>query len=149
MEYTTFSQEETEGIGEKIAKKILKGRIENQARVISLEGELGSGKTTFLKGFARGFGIEEIIKSPSFVIMKKYRLPVTRYQLPITYFYHIDCYRIEKSKEILALGWQNIIFNPGNIVAIEWGDKIKDILPKDYIKISFSHLTKHKRKIKI
>jgi tRNA threonylcarbamoyladenosine biosynthesis protein TsaE len=114
-----------------------------------LEGELGGGKTTFLKGFAKGLGIRKKIKSPTFIIMRKYKLGFRCQVLGLGYFYHFDCYRISKAKEILNLGFKEIIQNPENIVAIEWGDKIRRILPKNYIRIKFRFLGQNKRKITI
>lgn len=160
-EIISYSPAQTRNIGERFAKEILKQKKNKIRKVISLEGELGGGKTTFLKGFARSLGIKEIIKSPTFVIIRKYKLiadnkrkktqscklPVVSYKL--RYFYHLDCYRIEKPKEILNLGWRKIIKNPGNVIAVEWGDKITNVLPENYFKISFQFLNKVKRKIKV
>ena len=64
-------------------------------------------------------------------------------------FYHLDCYRLNDRKEILDLGFKEIISNPENIIAIEWGELIKKILPKDVIKIEFRHLEGDKREILI
>ncbi len=135
-EYLTISQLQTKKIGKILAKEILKTKPKKNAFVFALKGDLGSGKTTFLQGFAKGLGIKEKITSPTFVIMKKYEN-----------FYHIDCYRIYKSKEILDLGFKNIIGNPKNIVAIEWTERIKKILPKNTIWLNFEFLDKNKRKI--
>ena len=146
-EVISYSPAETKRIGEKTARKILRGCRKKRAKVISLEGELGGGKTTFLKGFARGLGVKEVIKSPSFVIMKKYRLPITHYLLPVIYFYHFDCYRVENPEEILRLGWEEIIKKPQNIIAVEWGEKIRKVLPQMYFWITFEFINKTTRKI--
>lgn len=135
---------QTKKLGEKFAKEILKkkpvltrrGRSKKKAFVIGLEGELGGGKTTFLQGFAKGLGVKEKILSPTFVIMKKFNN-----------FYHIDCYRIQKSKELLDLGFKEIISNPKNIIAVEWAEKIKEILPKDTLILSFEFIDEKTRKI--
>jgi len=148
--YFSKSPRETKKIAQNLAQKITKERT-RKAVILSLEGELGSGKTTFLQGFARGLRVYEKIKSPSFVIMRKYsiRQSKTRKCLEFNFFYHFDAYRIEKPSEILALGFENIIKNPQNIVAIEWGDKIKKILPKKIIKMRFKHRGENKREITI
>lgn len=137
-QFITFSPEQTMGLGKKLAQEILKSRPKSgapkecpqhptgQAVVIALSGELGSGKTTFLKGFARGLGVEERILSPTFVILKRFG-----------YFYHIDCYRIKGPKEILDLGLREIITDSKNIVAIEWSERIKKILPSNTLLIKF------------
>lgn len=147
LERITNSPEETERIGEELAKKILSHRPESEAVLLSLEGELGGGKTTFLKGFARGLRIKQMIKSPTFVIMKKYL--IAKNFSCFRRFYHFDCYRISQAEEILTLGWEKIIKDPENIVAVEWADKIKRILPEKYIQITFKILDKNKRKISI
>jgi len=146
---TTFGQ--TRKLGEKLAKEILRKKFGKTALVIGLEGELGGGKTAFLQGFAKGLGIKEKILSPTFVIYKKFKVqnpnvksnPKSKFQN----FYHFDCYRIQKSKEILDLGFKEIISNPENIVAIEWADKIKKIMPKDVVWIKFKFVDKKIRKI--
>jgi len=147
-EVISHSPFETKEIGRKFARKILREKKTKGAKIISLEGELGGGKTTFLKGFAQTLEIKEMIKSPSFVIMKKYKLPTIK-KSSYKYFYHIDCFRIKKPKEILSIGWKKEISDSRNIIVVEWGDKIKDLLPKDYKKIRFLYLCENKRKIKI
>ncbi len=128
-----------------MAKEILKTRIEKRALVLGLEGDLGGGKTTFLQGFAKGLGIKEKITSPTFVIIKRFHVPCSIFHD----FYHIDCYRIRKSKEIFDLGLKEIISNPRNIVAIEWADRIKKILPKNVLSLKFGFIGKTSRKITI
>lgn len=153
------SPSETRKLGASFAKKILNITNFRQAKIISLEGRLGGGKTTFLKGFARTLGLKEVIRSPSFVIMKKYRfqdkerLKKENRTLQVKnrnfkgYFYHFDCYRIENEKEVLHLHWKKIIVTPKNIVAIEWGDKIRKILPKNYFRIRFEFIDSNTREI--
>jgi len=150
------------------------------AFVVGLEGELGSGKTTFLQGFAKGLGIKEKILSPTFVIMRRISIPLFKHpskakggveedfffstfafttrklgeermfiDSKFKHFYHIDCYRIQKSREILALGFKEIISNPKNIVALEWAERIKKILPPRTLFLKFEFVDKLKRKIVI
>jgi len=138
---------QTKKLGKQSAKKILKSKKRKNAFIIALKGELGGGKTTFLQGFAGGLGIKEKILSPTFVIIKKFTIKnKTQHPTPNTY-YHIDCYRIKKSKEILDLGFKEIISNPQNIVAIEWADKIKKILPKSVFWIKFKFINEKTREI--
>ncbi len=152
--YLTTSPSQTKKLGENLAKEILKRPLRKkalrlrsgqalrlrsgQAFVIALEGDLGGGKTTFLQGFAKGLGIKEKILSPTFVLMKRFNN-----------FYHIDCYRVKNPKAILDLGFEKIIAEPKNIVAIEWADRIKEILPKDSLIIKFDFLSKEKRCVKV
>ncbi len=144
--HITSSAKETEKLGKEFAHYCLTFNIQSpKPIIISLEGELGSGKTTFTKGFAKGLGIKENIKSPTFILMRKY--PISNFKF--LNFYHFDCYRIEDPKEVLDLGFQEIIQDSQNIVVIEWGNKIKKFLPKNYIQIKFEYLDKDKRKITI
>lgn len=126
-----------------MAKKILKIKKRKGAFVLGLEGDFGGGKTTFLQGFARGLGIKKKILSPTFIIIKKF--PISNSQF--SNFYHLDCYRIKNSKEILGLGFKEIINNPTNIVAIEWADKIKKIISKDSAWILFKFIGEKEREI--
>ena len=139
-ENITSSPNQTKKLAEKFAKEISKKGVKRKAFVIGLEGKLGSGKTTFIQGLAKGLGIKKKILSPTFVILKRFRIKDKN-------FYHIDCYRIQKSKELLDLGLQEIISNPKNIVAVEWADKIKRIMPQNTIWINFKFVDEKTRKI--
>ena len=141
----TKSENETKKLGNEIARKILERGPTKTAEVLALKGDLGGGKTTFLKGFAQKLGIKEKILSPTFIIMKKF--PISNPQF--SNFYHFDCYRINKAKEILDLGFREIIKNPKNIVAIEWADKVEKFLPKKILQINFKILRKKEREILI
>lgn len=125
---------QTQKIAKELVKKISKKR--NHAFLIALRGDLGGGKTTFVQGLAKGLNIKDKITSPTFVIYKKYNN-----------FYHFDCYRIKKPKEILDLGFKDIVSNPKNIVAIEWAERIKKIIPKDALWIDFNFIDENKREI--
>jgi tRNA threonylcarbamoyladenosine biosynthesis protein TsaE len=134
--YTTKSCKQTQKLGEKFAKEIIKNDSQKEAVVLGLQGNLGGGKTTFLQGFAKGLGIKEKILSPTFVIMKRFGN-----------FYHIDCYRLKNEKDILELDFEKISLDPENIIAIEWPEKIKKILPKSMILIKLKFIDKYKREI--
>ena len=138
----------TKKLGEKLAKKILRTTPLQKAVVLGLQGDLGSGKTTFLQGFAKGLGVKEKILSPTFVIMKRFRLKNLK-TCKLKNFYHIDCYRIQKPKEMIELGFKEIISDSQNIVAIEWSERIKKVLPRGIILLKFRFVDKNKRKIKI
>ena len=133
---------ETALLGEEIAKKTLKNRQNKKAQILALYGELGGGKTTFLQGFAKGLGIKERILSPTFVIFKKFKIQYPFFDL----FYHIDCYRLKNSKDLLGLGFGEFSSNPKNIIAIEWAEIIEDALPKNKISIHFK-IEDEKRRI--
>ena len=138
---------QTERIGKKIAQFFLSQKSEKIPNVIILKGDLGGGKTTFLKGFAKGLGIKEKILSPTFVLIKKF--DIKNQTSNFKHFYHLDCYRIKKEKEILNLGFREMIKDHKNLVAIEWAERIEKILPKNVFEIIFKILGKRKREILI
>lgn len=136
--FITESFEETQKAGEEFAKRLyLEG-----VNLIALYGDLGSGKTTFVQGLAKGLGIKKRIISPTFIIIRKY-------ELGIRDFYHIDLYRVQSGDDIKGLGIEEIINNRQNIVAIEWAERMERLLPKKRIDIYFEYLDENKRKITI
>lgn len=145
MEYLTISAKETQEIAKKIIKELSQKKFQGAA-VLALQGELGSGKTTFIQGLAKELKIKERVLSPTFVIMKHFDISTFKH---FNNLYHIDCYRIEKPGELLALSFKEIIKNPKNLVVIEWAEKVKKILPKDAVWITFKHAGEDERKIQI
>ena len=130
--YISNSAKETEKIGEKFAEKLKKGDI------IGFSGELGSGKTTFIKGIVKKL-CNIPATSPSFVLINEYngKIPV----------FHFDLYRLENEKEIETTGWEEYIGK--GIILIEWIEKIKKFLPDNLILVKIEILGNNKRKIKI
>jgi tRNA threonylcarbamoyladenosine biosynthesis protein TsaE len=147
FEHLSNSADETKRLGEFLARKIA-GKKRRKALIFGLKGDLGGGKTTFLQGFAKGLGIKQKILSPTFLIMKRFELKNPAIK-QFSNFYHFDCYRIIKSKEILNLGFKTIISDPKNIIAVELAERIKKIIPQNAIWISFEFVDQNKRKIKI
>ncbi len=135
------------------AREILSARggsaFGGKAIVIGLAGELGAGKTVFAKGFARGLGIREEMKSPTFILMRVFRIPASAKASAGKHFFHFDAYRIADPKEFLALGFRKLLKNPFNVLLVEWSDKIKKILPKKYFKFSFKVRGKTFREISL
>ncbi len=119
--YKTDSEKETFELGERLAKDAFAGQI------ITLDGELGSGKTVFAKGFAKGLGIEEHVTSPTFTIIQSYE--TGRLTL-----YHFDVYRITEPDEMLECGLDEYLFADG-VCLIEWGDKISSLLPQGVLAV--------------
>lgn len=148
VEILSKSEAQTKKVAKLLAEEIfspMSRRTKNRAWVIGLEGELGSGKTKFIQGFAKGLGIRQRLTSPTFVILRRYAICDKQY----ANLYHIDCYRLNKSKELLDLDFKEIISNPQNIVLIEWAEKVRKILPKNTIWIKFEIINQKERKIKI
>lgn len=138
MEFITQSAEETKNLGKTLAADLAGGEV------FALSGDLGSGKTTFVQGFAEGLGISSRIISPTFILMRKYKVGDKD-------FYHIDLYRLEKDveKEARNLGLTDIWEKSENIVVIEWAEKIIDMIPSGARWIFFETIGEGKRKIVI
>lgn len=107
----------------------------DSATVVALSGDLGAGKTTLTQFVAKHFGVDEVVQSPTFVIMKLYPVEHERYERLI----HIDAYRIEKEEEMQTLGLHRLVADPKNLILIEWPEKIAGLLPENKITVSIEH----------
>ena len=137
--YITNSSQETQELGQKLAERLKSGDF------IALFGELGGGKTTFVQGLVRGLGIKKRITSPTFIILREYKIPNKS-----SNFYHIDLYRINmENNEAPELGLDEIIKEKRDIVVVEWAEKMGNILPKNRWEISFEYIDDNKRRITI
>lgn len=105
--------------------------------VLALRGELGSGKTAFIQGLARALGIRERVQSPTFVLCKWYRLPARA--APFKRLVHVDAYRIERPAEARHFGLAGAFRDRDAIVAIEWADRIRKLIPKQAVWVRFGH----------
>jgi len=136
MVFQTKSSAETIRIGKSIGSRLLPGDV------VALVGELGAGKTQFIKGMATGIGVGKptYISSPSFTLINEYpgRIP----------FYHIDLFRLEWEKEAEELGLEDYFQGKG-ITAIEWADKIPSFLPKEMLSIHIAYTGEKTRSIEI
>lgn len=137
--YLTNSARQTQKIGYLLAKSIIK-KQPNFPIIIALCGDLGSGKTTFLQGFAKGLGIKDRILSPTFVIYKRFKLAGRN-------FYHLDCYRLKSFKDLLSLGFKDILSGNNNIIAVEWPEKVRGILSSKAFLLKFEFVDKNRRRI--
>lgn len=117
------------------------------ATVIGLRGELGAGKTTFSQICAGLLGISETVTSPTFVILKKYRLGDKVLGGKFSFFIHIDAYRLKSGKELNTIGWQEIISDPKNLIMIEWPELVADVMPVNTRYIDFKHIDETTREI--
>src|SRR5882724_3045198 len=131
----------TQKFGEEFAKTLKGGEI------LALHGDLGSGKTTFIQGLAKGLGINKKIISPTFIIMRTYAVQVKNQKSKIKNFYHVDLYRIENEKDIEGIGLLELMNDPENIIAIEWPEKIENLLPEKRNDLFFTYLDDQKREI--
>lgn len=131
---------------ERIAGLVLGSQRNHHAMTIGLIGDLGAGKTAFAKYFLRALGVRESVLSPTFIIMRPYKIERENFST----VYHFDWYRVESEQEILSLGFENISANPNHIMLIEWADKFLSLLPEKAVKIFFEHgATKDERVVRI
>lgn len=117
----TKNTEETLALGEKMGKEAKAGEV------YALYGDLGTGKTVFSKGFAKGLGVKEAVNSPTFTVVQEYddgRIP----------FYHFDVYRIGDPEEMDEIGFDDYIFGDG-VCLIEWADLIEELLPENTVRV--------------
>ena len=117
QEIITNSPEETFALGERIGRSAQKGWI------IALSGDLGTGKTVFAKGFAKGLGIADDVTSPTFTILQVYesgRLPL----------YHFDAYRIGDEEEMFEIGYEEYFFGDG-VTLVEWPEMVEGLIPEE------------------
>lgn len=130
MRFLSASEKQTFNFAKKFSKNLKGGEI------LGLIGDLGAGKTVFTKGLAKGLGIKQTLRSPTFVLMKAY--PVVR-RAPIKFLVHIDAYRLKSAKSFAAIGAHEYFNRPDVVTVIEWADKIKKNLPKKARLINISH----------
>ncbi len=128
----TESPEETISLGERIATSLRKGDV------VSLIGELGSGKTTLIQGICKGLGVKGYVTSPTFVLVNIYqgRVPV----------YHLDLFRLRGLQELEGIGYEDYLYGEG-IALIEWGEKMRELLPPTYIEIQLKRLAPDRREV--
>ena len=150
--YISNSPLQTKNLAKKLAKNF------NGGEVLGLVGELGSGKTQFVKGLAEYFQVKQTITSPTFVLFKPYKIKnfeekvyskkqdKGRSHKKIKYLVHVDCYRLRNPQELLAVGLGEYLNNPNCLTVVEWAEKIKDILPvKKTVWIKFKFPSKTSR----
>ncbi len=119
MEYISHTAEETENIAFEFAKTLKGGEI------ITLDGDLGAGKTAFTRGLARGLGITDTVSSPTFTIVNEYR----NGRIPL---FHFDVYRVGSSDEMYDIGWEDYLIQ-GAVIVVEWAKNIPDLFDNSCI----------------
>ena len=130
---TSHTPRQTEEIGSLLGSMLAKGDI------IALCGELGTGKTTLVRGMARGIGLEEgEVASPSFTLVNEYEGPLR--------LFHIDLYRLADEKELIAIDYEEYLTADG-VVVIEWADRLPQAIPADSLWITLRYLGTERREI--
>ena len=121
MQRFSDSEQETEAIGAELAASLQAGAV------LAFSGDLGAGKTAFVRGLARGLGISDPITSPTFTIVNEYeggRLPL----------FHFDLYRLHSEEDLFDIGWEDFLAR-GGVCAVEWSEKIPDALEDGYLRV--------------
>jgi len=135
-ELISQSYEDTQALGKRLSKVVKPGDI------LCLFGDLGSGKTTMIKGLAVGLGAhEEDVTSPTFVFLNVY----DRLKRPV---YHFDLYRLEKIEELFDIGYEEFLYGDG-IAVVEWSERLGELLPKERLDIFLMHQGEDVRAIKL
>ncbi len=117
--FTTHNEEETIKLGEKFASMLIKGDV------VLFYGDLGAGKTEFIKGICRHFKVDEIVTSPTFTIMNQYSGLIDNQEFTI---YHVDLYRIKTKDELDEIGFEDCLFSPDAIKLVEWAENANGIV---------------------
>jgi len=136
MDFLSRSPQETQRLGEELGRRLQAGDV------VGLCGELGSGKTTFTKGLARGLGMQAAreVRSPTFVLMQ-----VLAGRVPI---YHLDLYRLDDPAQIEQLAVREFLGGDG-VAVIEWAQKYPALLPANHLQVEFEHQTRRSRRIRL
>lgn len=135
FDFISHSPMQTMRIGQRL------GGMLSQGDLLLLLGDLGSGKTQFAKGVALGLGSDDLVNSPSFVLVNEYRAGAERQHMPI---YHADLYRLEDGREALGLGLEEWASGDG-VCLIEWAERAAEQLPHEHLAVYFSYLAETKR----
>lgn len=139
---------ELRAVAEELLHEVSLALIGEGATIIGLSGDLGAGKTAFVKCVASILGIKEMITSPTFILEKVYIIP--RGSLLGSRFaklIHIDAYRLEGGAEMRALGWEAISSDPQNLIFIEWPEQVADVMPRTMKIFTFSYVDETTRTI--
>jgi tRNA threonylcarbamoyladenosine biosynthesis protein TsaE len=121
MEFLTYSTAETRALAERLAEKLQPGSM------VTLDGDLGMGKTVFAAGLAAGLGITDRVTSPTFTIVNEYEGG----KMPL---FHFDLYRLEHADELFDIGWEDYLFR-GGVCAVEWSERAGDLIEGDVIRV--------------
>ena len=134
MTYTTHSDKETEDLGARFAASLPAGAV------AALYGDLGCGKTAFVRGMARGMGLDAAVTSPTFTIVNEYEGP-----RPL---FHFDMYRLSSADELFDIGWEDYLAR-GGVCAVEWSENVPGAFEGDEIAVRFEKTGDNDRKITI
>jgi len=147
---TSESTEETSRIASEFVEKLFTtgGKTGGKAVIVLLQGDLGSGKTTFVKAVAKTLGIRNTVTSPTFVLEKIYKIPKSaKKETGFQQLIHIDAYRLADKEDLQSIGWEEIAKDPKNLIFIEWPERVSGIFSEKTIKIKFRFIDESKREL--
>ncbi|HEY4514762.1 MAG TPA: tRNA (adenosine(37)-N6)-threonylcarbamoyltransferase complex ATPase subunit type 1 TsaE [Candidatus Paceibacterota bacterium] len=159
MEQITKSLEETQALASEWVVGL--APRSSSASVVGLSGDLGSGKTSFVQGVAKALGVAEHVTSPTFILERIYP---TSHLVPLElrgasklssstakwmHLIHIDAYRLDSPNELKHLGLAELVSNPGNLILIEWPERVAEGLPADMLTLNFTFIDENTRKISL
>jgi len=133
-EFISHSEAETEELGARLASELPAGAV------VAMYGDLGVGKTAFVRGMARGMGLDCRVSSPTFTIVNEY--------LGARDLIHFDMYRLSGAEELFDIGWEDYLAR-GAVCAVEWSENVEDAFFGDEIRVNFEKLSDHERRITI
>ena len=128
MERYSASEQETEAIGREMAQRLAPGAV------VAFTGDLGAGKTAFVRGMAQGLGISQRVTSPTFTIVNEYEGP--------TPLFHFDMYRLSGSEDLFDIGWEDYL-SRGGVCAVEWSEQVADALPEGTVYVTLTRHPEH------
>lgn len=128
MERYSASEQETEAIGRELAQQLAPGAV------VAFTGDLGAGKTAFVRGMAQGLGISQRVTSPTFTIVNEYEGP--------TPLFHFDMYRLSGSEDLFDIGWEDYL-SRGGVCAVEWSEQVADALPEGTVYVTLTRHPEH------
>ena len=130
----THSEQETEALGERLARCLRSGAV------VALYGDLGAGKTAFVRGMARGLEIRESVSSPTFTIVNEYPGAPA--------LFHFDMYRLKNAEELYGIGWEDYLDRDG-IIVTEWTENVEEAIPADAVRVTIGRTGENDRRIRI
>lgn len=128
MEHYSSSVQETEALGRALAQHLTPGTV------VAFTGDLGAGKTAFVRGMAQGLGISQRVTSPTFTIVNEYEGP--------TPLFHFDMYRLSGSEDLFDIGWEDYL-SRGGVCAVEWSEQVADALPEGTVYVTLTRHPEH------
>ena len=126
--WVTRSAAETEALGASMGARLKAGTV------VAFTGDLGAGKTAFVRGLARGLGIADRVTSPTFTIVNEYEGP--------TPLFHFDMYRLSGSEDLFDIGWEDYL-SRGGVCAVEWSEQVADALPEGTVYVTLTRHPEH------